>query len=158
MHAWSSNASGMIGELQFLAKPYGVVVEEKSPGHFHIHGKLLVNYYPFGKKSTAYVAGTIGGKTHVTPLQAIQMSVQAPGVVHKSDRVKRNRNNTRRKRQRLLLRFPCCRWCHVLLTMENSSIEHIVPLMRGGLDHINNMTLACKPCNWARGSDMPELS
>ena len=33
-----------------------------------------------------------------------------------------------------------------------ATIEHIVPLSRGGKDNRSNITLACKPCNQARGN------
>lgn len=40
-----------------------------------------------------------------------------------------------------------CAYCGALLTMETATIEHVVPLTRGGMDAIKNMVLACRQCN-----------
>lgn len=49
---------------------------------------------------------------------------------------------------------PCIRVPHMPLTM---SVDHKVPLHRGGLDHSNNWVVAHQVCNHNRGHDMPEL-
>jgi 5-methylcytosine-specific restriction endonuclease McrA len=43
------------------------------------------------------------------------------------------------------------------LTLDTSTMDHVIPLHRGGLDNANNRVLACEPCNSKRGHDMPEL-
>jgi 5-methylcytosine-specific restriction endonuclease McrA len=113
-----------------------------------------VNYYPDCKKRTAYVAGTAKGKKHCTPEEAVEMAFSAPAVV--TAKVKR-KNNSRARRYRLLKKKPFCHWCNASLTLDNSTLEHKIPLKRGGLDHSNNWVLACPKCNHERGHEMPEL-
>lgn len=45
-----------------------------------------------------------------------------------------------------------CAYCGKSLTQETATIEHVLPLSRGGLDAIKNMVLACRSCNQAAGS------
>jgi 5-methylcytosine-specific restriction endonuclease McrA len=40
-----------------------------------------------------------------------------------------------------------CRYCQVVLTDENRTIDHVVPKSKGGGDSIKNLVLACQPCN-----------
>jgi 5-methylcytosine-specific restriction endonuclease McrA len=43
-----------------------------------------------------------------------------------------------------------CAYCHT--TGVPLQIEHIVPKARGGSDRVSNLTLACEPCNVAKGT------
>ena len=52
-------------ELRKLCEQRGFQLIEKPNGHFQINGKLLVNYYPFSKDKTAYIAQTKNGFKHV---------------------------------------------------------------------------------------------
>lgn len=45
-----------------------------------------------------------------------------------------------------------CRYCGVALTPDNASLDHIHPLVRGGLDVAENLHLVCKTDNLAKGS------
>lgn len=64
-------------ELLAEAKRLRVSVTEKGPGHFHLQGACLVNYYPFAKTRTAFVAGRDSVK-HVSPAEAVAMALEAP--------------------------------------------------------------------------------
>ncbi|MCK5640643.1 MAG: HNH endonuclease [Gammaproteobacteria bacterium] len=143
-------------ELKSLANQKGVGFTDMGGGHIQLRGSLLVNYYPDSKKKTAYVAGTKKPKFGVTLEHAIDMCFLAPesqGVIDKRS------NNARRKRQRLIKKgVNKCRWCKKPLTIDDSTLEHVIPLARGGLDNANNWDLACEKCNSKRGHDMPELS
>lgn len=129
---------------------------DKGAGHFQIHGRLLVNYYPFAKRRTAYVAATTHGKRHVSPTEAVAMAFEAPPVApnHKKDS---RHGHPRQQRAKMLRKQRHCHWCQKRLTLGNSTVEHVIPLHRGGLDNANNRVLACKPCNQSRGHNMPEL-
>lgn len=43
----------------------------------------------------------------------------------------------------------CCAYCH--LPVKNPTIDHIVPLSRGGLHEYSNLAPACGPCNKSKG-------
>lgn len=132
----------------------GVDFIDRGNGHIQLKGKLLVNYYPESKQSSAYVAGTRHKVKYVTPKQAVEMTFTQPDVKPYT----RRRRNTKPIKERLFRKSQKCHWCHAPITLETATLEHIIPLHRGGLDNKNNMTLACKKCNQGRGHDMPELS
>ena len=141
-------------DLKKQAMIAGVEYTERPNGHIQLRGPLLVNYYPFSKQRTAYVAGTKKAATGISPQQALAMCFEAPncmGVI--DDRTR----NSRSKRKKMLQKITLCHWCKTPLTLDTSTIEHIIQLSRGGLDNANNRTLACRDCNHSRGSNMPEL-
>jgi hypothetical protein len=143
--------------LTKLASDRGLTVVDRGNGHLQIAGgPLLVNYYPLAKRHSAYVAGTTGRRVGVTPEQAVEMCFTAPelrGLARRDDRKGKYRN-TRRK---MLRKSNKCHWCNIHLTLDTSTVDHVIPLHRGGLDNANNRVLACEPCNTKRGHAMPEL-
>ncbi len=142
-------------KIETLAERYRVEIKHCGNGHWQIKGPLLVNYWPESKGRTAYVDGTTKGKKHIDWEEAIQFCFQAP---EHSGRKDRRKGNSRQKRAALIRKGKnTCYWCNTPLTLDDSTLEHIIPLARGGLDNANNRALACKPCNHERGSDMPEL-
>jgi 5-methylcytosine-specific restriction endonuclease McrA len=150
----------LIDELVKHAAEADVRVEmpRTNNGHFKLHGKLLVNYYPFSKNKTAYVAGTTTGYPNVSPKRAVEMATTRPKPVSADEKDKRP-SNPRKIRKRLLKGKKCvkCHWCPTIIDLDTSTLDHIIPLDAGGLDNDNNRTLACEPCNRARANKMPEL-
>lgn len=146
----------MARTLEQLASERGLRVVDRGQGHLQIiGGPLLVNYYPLAKRRSAYVAGTTGRRTGVSPEQAVEMAFSPPdvrGVARRDDRGKYR--NIRRK---MMKKSNKCHWCGCGLTLDTSTLDHVIPLYRGGLDNDNNRVLACEPCNTKRGHDMPEL-
>jgi 5-methylcytosine-specific restriction endonuclease McrA len=49
--------------------------------------------------------------------------------------------------------FGRCQWCNVELRVEESTIDHIVPLSLGGTHAWANLALACGPCNRDKGTN-----
>jgi hypothetical protein len=143
-------------------------VLDRGNGHLQITGgPLLVNYYPMSKGRTAYVAGTTRRHAYVSPEDAVAMAFAAPPKAYgdrKSDRVFSGQSRNRRK---IVSRLrgkngDNCHWCKEIMVFYGdgplrATIEHVIPLDRGGLDNPNNIVLAHKKCNHKRGSDMPEL-
>lgn len=143
-------------KLKKLAVEKGVEYIDKGNGHIQLKGALMVNYYPNSKSKSAYIAGTKKASKQVTPEMAIDMCFTAP--VAQAPIVKR-RSNTRVTRAKMLKKgITVCHWCKTPLTLDTSTIEHVIPLARGGLDNANNRTLACYDCNQDRGGNMPELN
>ena len=130
-----------------------------------IRGALLVNYYPRGKKRTAYIAGTTCGLHQATPKQAVAMAFARPPVVDKKDRADRGNAGrySRWKKRMWKDGVHTCYWCHEPMTRDGAqpdlqmSVDHKIPLARGGLDNPNNWVAAHVKCNHTRGHDMPEL-
>ena len=140
-------------ELRKLCEQRGFQLIEKPNGHFQINGKLLVNYYPFSKDKTAYIAQTKNGFKHVSPEVAVQMAFEPPPLLTKPKRKK----NYFIEKDKLYKKSQCCYWCKAQLTRKEVTLDHVVPLSRGGLEHPNNYVIACLACNNRRGNEMPEL-
>jgi len=140
--------------LEFLCLERNVQLTNRGNGHIQLKGALLVNYYPYGKNKSAYVAGTKKASKKVSINQAVDMCFQAPTSQGETDKRK---GNSRKKRKKMIRKIKNCHWCKTPLTLDSSTIEHVIPLARGGLDNANNRTLACSGCNHSRGSNMPEL-
>lgn len=145
-----------LSELKRAATKRSLDVIDRGNGHYQIvGGPLLVNYYPESKRRAAYVAGTMAGRSHITPAQAVAMALEPPPMTSEPDSRPKNQ---RAKRARMIRRNgPKCHWCPKTLTLDDSTIDHVIPLARGGLDNDNNRVLACAPCNSKRGHAMPEI-
>jgi 5-methylcytosine-specific restriction endonuclease McrA len=149
----------LLNALEVLAESCGleVVCVNEAGGHYQVTGgPMLVNWYPFSAKQTAYVKATTKGVQNATPEQVIKMATSAPSG--KCVKAVRKASRGKRAKKRLMVKHPFCHWCKEPLTADNATLEHVVPLARGGLDHHCNMTLACRACNEKRGSNMPELN
>ena len=143
--------------LTKVAEARGLKVVERGKGHFQvIGGPLLVNWYPFSSKQSAYVAGTTARKTRVTAEQAVEMAFLPPLIAASGQKDDR-KGNYRAQRRKMLKFSNKCHWCGEKLTLDTSTMDHVIPLHRGGLDNANNRVLACESCNSRRGHDMPEL-
>lgn len=46
-----------------------------------------------------------------------------------------------------------CAYCFMELPREQATVDHVVPLRRGGADRWTNMLIACYPCNVAKEHD-----
>jgi hypothetical protein len=141
-----------IKELRKHASDAGLTVRQCSPDHWQIEGALLVNYYPLSAKKTAYVAGTTAGRKSVSPKEAVAMAMMPPPVTKPS-----KRKSMTKIKLRMLEKNRRCAWCNCELTAETATVDHVIPLSRGGLDNANNRVLACQPCNQKRGNAMPEI-
>jgi hypothetical protein len=147
--------SDLVRELHAAAKARGLTVQEKAPGHFQIlGGALLVNYYPTSRYRSAYVQQTRVGVRNVAPHEACLMALKPPIADRPTPR---KIGGYRRIKVQMYRKQKRCRWCSCKLTIDTATVDHVVPLARGGLDNANNRVLACEPCNRARGSDMPEI-
>jgi len=142
-------------KMCLLAEGAGVEFIKKGANHYQFKGLLLVNYYPNSKDKSAYIAGTKKAHKNVTPEQAVAMCFKAPVNLGAVD--KRNGNSRKIRAKMIRKGIARCHWCETPLTLDTSTIEHIIPLVRGGLDNANNRKLACLKCNNDRGGDMPEL-
>lgn len=54
-----------------------------------------------------------------------------------------------------LLNKECfCRWCCTPLSNDNRTIDHVVPIARGGAHHPDNLAAACDKCNFSKGKKL----
>lgn len=57
------------------------------------------------------------------------------------------RGPIRRTRRKLLKWSPWCAYCKKILTAETVTIDHVVPLSKGGSRGRSNLVLCCSKCN-----------
>lgn len=145
--------------LRSLAKPFGLVIcQRDDPGHIQIlNGARLVNYYPDSKNRTAYIQGMSGSHKNVTPEQAITLALRPAPIIRSAVSKRRSGKRYRKIKERLYARNNLCYRCgKVIESVEEATIEHIIPRSKGGLDHPNNYAISHGKCNWEAGDKMPE--
>src|SRR5438270_8241360 len=64
----------------------------------------------------------------------------------------------RPNRRNLLLRDDhTCQYCGVVAPAAELTVDHVVPVSRGGApDRCENVVAACKRCNWRKADRLPE--
>lgn len=67
-------------------------------------------------------------------------------------RINAGRGRPRRKWQHCML---CNRRCRVKSRHRRLTIDHVVPISRGGCNHLHNLQLLCNDCNTAKGNALP---
>lgn len=147
--------SDSVAQLERLAKQHGVTVTVRANGHVQARGSILVNWYPNSRKAVMYVAGTVKGVEHATPMQVIDAAIGKH--LPKIPTVERRKSYTHAKLE-LWRRDPHCYWCRVELSQDAATVDHRIPLSRGGLNCGNNYVLSCHPCNNARGNSIPRMA
>ncbi|MBW4661177.1 MAG: HNH endonuclease [Drouetiella hepatica Uher 2000/2452] len=48
----------------------------------------------------------------------------------------------------------CCWWCDCKLPSEQLTLDHLKPKSKGGSNSLENLRLACRPCNSSRGNSL----
>lgn len=150
-------------KLQQLAPAYGLEVIDRGYGHYQIKGgQCLVNWYPLSRKRTMYVAGTTQGIEYAVPEQVIK-AARGLGWTF-TPRKNKKRKGTKILRGQFQEGKTRCYLCGELMSQDKYilakepwrkvTVDHVVPLAKGGLDNPNNMALACLGCNNAKGSQL----
>ena len=50
----------------------------------------------------------------------------------------------------------CCHYCAIELRITDATIDHVLPVARGGQTTLDNTVLACVECNHAKGTRTKE--
>lgn len=70
---------------------------------------------------------------------------------HVDHQPKKNRRKSFRdakhKRRKLWLKNPHCNYCNKELLYSESTLDHVIPVSKGGKNKNTNLVLACKDCN-----------
>jgi len=64
-------------------------------------------------------------------------------------------NKRQALKKRRIEKCPFCPYCNCVLTMKNSSRDHMIPRIRGGNNKENNCVTCCISCNNKKGKLMP---
>lgn len=149
-----------------LVKQAGMEPVNRGRGHWQIKGgTFLVNFYP--GTDTIYIAGTHSKKgiqnkgSYEDAIKAARRKPRRRSGDRKDDRMPLSR--ARRIRRKLLQKDPHCHWCRRYVEEKarypemKATLDHVIPLDRGGSNGLDNLVLACKPCNDKRANRMPEM-
>ncbi len=59
------------------------------------------------------------------------------------------------KKNKLIREYGCCCWwCGRDLFREQLTLDHLKPKSQGGSNSLENLRLACFPCNHSRGNSL----
>lgn len=58
-------------------------------------------------------------------------------------------------RNRLIRVHPYCGYCGRRVGRNTATLDHAIPVSRGGTDDLSNLVLACRPCNEAKADRTP---
>lgn len=142
-------------EFEKQVRAAGLSPRDCGNGHWRIEGgRFQVNWYPWSRRRTAYVNRTNGAYSRSCHEihELVNLAMAEPGVQTESKRAKRRKY--RAVKLRILGQSPWCHWCKIPLDAAAGTIDHIVPLSRGGTNGPDNLVLACEPCNQGRGNSV----
>lgn len=127
----------------------GLTAKECSLYHWQvIGGKYLVNYFHGKRGPSVHIAKTnhaIAGSDEV----AIRSTNELPGEISVS---KRKCAGYKKYKHRLFKKSKLCALCKKSVTFEEASVDHIIPISKGGANNPNNYQLSHKECNLKKGN------
>lgn len=66
-------------------------------------------------------------------------------------------NGVRKNRRRRMLRKNrFCVYCGERLTLQTSTVDHVIPKSKGGNNGKKNTVISCKPCNKKKGDKVDD--
>lgn len=138
----------------------GLELRDCGKGHWQIRGgRFLVNFWP--RTGTIHVDGTCRGifPDRCDPVASLVAMANEPPSLKREEKSKRKAPSAM-KQMRLSLwrKSSFCHWCKKDLSFRESTIDHVIPLARGGTNHPKNFVIACEACNSKRGCNMPEVT
>lgn len=131
----------------------GVRFRVCSPWHWQLRSEYLtVNYWP--SKNRVHINGTEHSVTAPrTARKLVAMATKPPARGKMVSRI-----NMTQTRAELYKRSQVCKWCLSPVSLDNATVDHVIPLARGGTNRRDNLVLSCWECNQKRGSGMPEVT
>lgn len=142
----------LFNEFTAQVRRAGLQSKDCGDGHWQIlGGGFLVNYWDETRRGPVFCVSGMKGQPGGVK-QAIEAASQPPAT----ERGKRKGKKwSQRMRRRLLERDPRCRWCGCDLNFETCTLDHVIPLGKGGHSGDDNVCLACDPCNKEKRDTMP---
>lgn len=143
---------------EFEKKVKAAGLEPKDCGRYHWRiegGDYEVNWYPRSKGKTIYIngLGRRGTQTNGDIETAIRLAKEPPSIKPPDGRTGR-KGSYRGVKRKLLKISRLCFWCNAHLSNGKATVDHKIPLMRGGSNAQDNMVLACDPCNKEKGNNI----
>lgn len=79
---------------------------------------------------------------------------RVPAVVMLKDMMRRKRTPRFSKANLYLRDLYTCQYCNHKFSKTDLTLDHVVPLSKGGKTNWENIVAACGPCNGAKGNKM----
>lgn len=79
---------------------------------------------------------------------------RVPAVIMLKDYLRRTRNPRFSKSNVYLRDLYHCQYCNAPVTNSSATMDHVLPLSRGGKTNWENIVTACGPCNGRKGNNM----
>jgi 5-methylcytosine-specific restriction endonuclease McrA len=96
---------------------------------------------------------------HSVQVHTITSSFAVPSVIRVRQyvRPRRERRTVSFSRSHIFLRDNyCCQYCEKQLPAKLLTLDHVIPITRGGPGTWENLVTSCRACNQAKGSRTPE--
>lgn len=141
-------------KLKRLADKNDVVFSQFTEYHIQLKALHTVNVYE--SKSTFYINGMVS-KEVFDPSDLMFLINLAKGAKNFSyTKEKAVRKSFKKGRRRAIWqRNPVCYYCHDLIENYNdATIEHRIPISRGGSNRPDNLALSHNKCNQERGNNI----
>lgn len=140
-----------------ILKPYG---ETRTVGQTNV----LVLNQDYSPLSTAHVPRALSllarGRAElldigVEPIRTPSCSIDRPSVIRLFEYIKRPRPKARFTRHQIFKRDGFqCQYC--AKRPKELTVDHVIPLSRGGRDDFLNTVACCRPCNQRKGARTPQ--
>lgn len=88
-------------------------------------------------------------------IEELRVAVSANGaaMLDTNPQGKTRKTLSRSIRERVIARDGLtCAYCRSVLDPEDVTIDHVVPVVRGGTDELTNLAISCRPCNSKKGT------
>ena len=139
-------------EFERIVKTRGLTPVDHGYGHWQIvGGGFLVNFYPETKRGSVFCVA--GMKGIVGGLEAAIAAAAEPVPAGKGTR--KGQSYHQRMRRRLLKRDPHCYLCGCELNERTATLDHYIPISKGGHEGQDNCRVACEGCNLEKSDTMP---
>ncbi len=145
--------------IRAAARAAGICIRDLGEGFLEIRSSSIrVAHWP--ELQLCYVSHHRDPWRRGDLAEAVRLAATPPEATGR--RRKRHRGSPRGARAVVLEREACaaghrCHWCRRHLEADEVTLDHLIPVGRGGLDEAENLVPCCADCNQARADDMPEL-
>jgi 5-methylcytosine-specific restriction endonuclease McrA len=86
-------------------------------------------------------------------VHSAKLDMRVPAVIVAKRGFNRSRGKMKFSRQNLYLRdLYTCQYCEDTISGKNLTLDHVIPISRGGKTTWENSVTACRTCNIAKGS------
>ena len=77
---------------------------------------------------------------------------RVPSVIMLKDRLRRGRKPRFSKTNLYIRDLYTCQYCYIELPRKELTLDHVIPISRGGKTSWENIVASCKTCNIAKGN------